>query len=422
MINEEKSVKHMTTAKMLDYLVDNGRKIVEKAFAKVKDNFFKTSTSLTVNNNDRQKERTELESLGTISDVQEKERKLDEQLNAIEKEIESAPETSLNPANGPKLKGAKVQNFNALKKYKERLQPVLDVLKLKLKAANTFTTIQPLYNSYTKLEETKGKNDPEVKRQAVVLSTSYKQYSNEIKEVLDGASKILPKDAELKKDLDDMVLIVNTMEKEASPVSILHSNMKTPVLNRTKKDGPIDVSVRTKDGSTVSYRLDQGNFSKLDTVIRDDELVETKFKQAVESSKEGTKVVKMTYKGEPLIVSLNISHPHDSKEKAKQNMNTSLKKETERIVSPENLKKLSLEQLQSAQQQIEKEIAFVNSNTKVLPENKEKLKTVMRESHLVPTQREIAQRHLNNPSKGGRKTKRNHSKKGTRKQTTRRSS
>jgi hypothetical protein len=181
--------------------------------------------------------------------------------------------------------------------------------------------------------------------------------------------------------------------------------------------------------------LDDSGFKRLDSQIKDNEVVETKFNEAVQSAKDGTKVVKMTYKGEPLIVSLNISHPNESKEKAKQNMNSSLKREAERIVPSEkinndmeqpgktqNLKKLSLEQLRSAQQQIEKEITFVNSNTKVLPANKNTLKTAMRESRVVPIQREIAQRHLNNPSKGGRKTKRNYFKKGTRKQTTQRSS
>ena len=426
-INAEKTVKGMTASEMSTYLLDNGSKIADNAFTKVKDDFLGK-----VINSVKNEERGKLNGYTTILQVQEAEQKMKEDIALEQKRFENA---KVNDPNATKQKGHAEVELGFKKQRASRLQPVHDVLKSKFKAANTLTTVQPLFDSYMKLEGDKGKNDPEVKRQAVVLSTAYKQYAREIKEVLDGALAILPNDEELKKNLDDITLIINEMEKEASPVSVLNSNMKTPLLNRTKKDGPIDVSVLTKDGSTMSYRLDKGNFSKLDTVIRDEDIVETKFKEAVQSAKEGTKVVKMTYKGEPLIVSLNISHPNESKEKAKQNMNNALKKEAERIVPSEeikngmeqpgktqNLKKLSLEQLRSAQQQIEKEIAFVNSNTKVLPANKNTLKTAMRESRVVPIQREIAQRHLNNPSKGGRKTKRNHSKKGTRKQTTRRSS
>ena len=317
------------------------------------------------------------------------------------------------------------------------MKPVLRVLESKIKASNTLSTIQPQFNSYMKIETNKGQNDPEVKRQSVVLTTAYKQYAQEIKDVLDHTLTItgIENDADLKAHQKNLSIIVAALEKEAANTSAPLLQSGVPLLNRMKKDSPIDVTIPTKNGYT-SYRMENGVFSKLDISIKDNEVVDQKFEAAIKSAKEGTNVVKMTYKGEPLIVSMNISHPNVSKEKAKLNMNSALKKEAERIVpaftksgtnmeapgTNQNLSTLSNNQLSSAKTQIEKDIAFVNTNTKVLPQNKAELKNVITRTRLQPIDAEIVARRLKKESSKGGSTAKKSKKNNKTKKSTRRSS
>jgi len=452
-------VSKMDIDKKIKYLLKDGEDITNDAFTKVKNN-----ASLKID------EKLKLETYTTILQIQEAEQKMKEEIQKLEEEIETAPKTSLDPKNGPKLKGAISLNLNLLKKSKERLQPVLDVLKLKMKASNTLSTLAPLENTYKNLNEKKGQNDPEVKRHKVIFYTAIRQYAQEIKDVVQIDSNILDpktgelikdettgelkteitsgalktiKDAELETHRDNIQLIIDALNgtKEdpglASSKSLLSKN-GTPLANWSKQaPGPISVTVPiiNKYGTIeyTSYQMEKGVFSKLDSPIKVNPVVDTKFKQAIESAKEGTKVVKMIYKGEPLIVSLNISHPNNSYEKARLNMQNTLDKEALTFVPPvtnnngiekpgrvenKTLSSLSMNQLESAKEKVQKDIKFVNTNTKVAPQNKDALKVAIRESRMMPIETAIEMKRRQAPAKGGftaKKSKKNNkTKKSTR--------
>lgn len=424
------NVSSMTVEEKIKYVLREGKGIANRAFEKVKTKFFNDSTPIDGKKNGRISEKNALDSLKTISDVQEYKRELVKKLEKAEQDVINAPEKASSPNNGPKLKGAMIQNRNAQKKYNDLLMPVLHVLESKMIASNTLLTLSPLEVKYHTLSEKNGDDDLEVKRQRVIFYTALKQYATEIKNVIDGID-----DAEIKKDLDRIQVIVDALEKEASSEPLLHSNRTTPLANHSKKPaGPIGVTVpiKNKDGiiEYASYQMDKGVFSKLDKPIEDNKAVEDKFKEAVKSAKEGTKVVKMTYKDEPLIVSMNISHPNQSIEKANMNMQNALKKEAQTFapaVTTNNgmerpgrlqnmdLSSLSMNELETAQKKVQKDIDFVNTNTKVAPQNKETLKKAIRESRMMPIDTAIAMKARQRGGKTAKKSKKNNkTKKSTR--------
>jgi hypothetical protein len=71
-----------------------------------------------------------------------------------------------------------------------------------------------------------------------------------------------------------------------------------------------------------------------------------------------------------------------------------------------DLSSLSMNELKSARQKIENNIAFVNTNTKVLPTNKEKLKSAIRDS-LLPINTAIAMKARQRGGKTAKKSKKN---------------
>ena len=168
----------------------------------------------------------------------------------------------------------------------------------------------------------------------------------------------------------------------------------------------VTVPIKHKDGRITydSYKMGKdGTLNKTDDRNEyRDVVVDDLFKKAIESAKEGTKVVKMIYKDEPLIVSLNISRPHESKEKFKHNLSEGLKRESNIIVYPgtqntmkpaTNLTALNNARLNYEKAKIKSEMSDVNTNTKVpLEENKAKLKDAIKETKLKPIEREIERR------------------------------
>ena len=423
------NVSSMTVEEKIKYVLHEGKGIANRAFEKVKTKFFNDSMPIDGKKNGRISEKNALDSLKTISDVQDYKRELVKKLEKAEQDVINAPEKASSPNNGPKLKGAMIQNRNAQKKYNDLLMPVLHVLESKMIASNTLLTLSPLEVKYHTLSEQKGDDDLEVKRQKAIFYTALKQYATEIKNVIDGVD-----DTEIKKDLDNIQLIIDALEKEASSAPLLDKN-GTALANHSKKPaGPIGVTVpiKNKDGiiEYASYQMDNGVFSKLDRPIEDNKAVEDKFKEAVKSAKEGTKVVKMTYKDEPLIVSMNISHPNQSIEKANMNMQNALKKEAQTFVPSVttnngmtrpgrteniNLSSLSMNELETAQKKVQKDIDFVNTNTKVAPQNKETLKKEIQRSRMMPINAAIAMKARQRGGKTAKKSKKNNkTKKSTR--------
>jgi hypothetical protein len=473
-------VNEMTIDNMADYLISDGEVITNRAFTKVKEKFLKEFIPINATNT-KESVQTRLDSLKTISKVQEYEQELAEKLEKAEQAIINAPEKSNDPNDAPKLKGAMKQNRDEQKRYNDRLMPVLYILESKIKASNTLPTVLPLFGEYQSLEESLGANDPKTKRQKVVFFAAFKQFAKEIKEVLydksdildmkterqkfwskneqvkeikngnvkktveTGALAILPDDPELKKDLKEIQLIINALEgtEEApGPASSipLINKAGTPLVNRSiasTKPLVVTVPIKHKDGHITydSYQMGQnGTLNKTDERNEDkDAVVDKLFEEAVQSAKEGTKVVKMIYKDEPLIISLNITHPHKSQEKAENNMKKALEKEEQTFVPPvtnnngiekpgrvqnKTLSSLSMNELESAKQKVQKDINFVNTNTKVAPQNKKALQDAIRQSRMMPIETAIEMKRR----KGGKRTAKKSKKNNKTKKSTQRSS
>lgn len=447
------------------YLRDHGEYMTDRAFRKVKENFF--SKSVSTDTTGKIAEEEKLNKLKTISDVQAYEQELVKKLEKAEQDIINAPEKSNDAKDGPKLKGAMKQNRDAQKKYNDLLIPVLHVLESKIKASNTLLTLMPLVEEFQSLETEFGENNPKTIRQLVVAGAAHKQYATEIKDVLygehnilemktrknwrgdesvnakkiintketvkTGALAILPGNTELQGYKDTIESIIKSLEgkkNEPGPASSapLRNKDGTPFIT-PRNPLMVTVPIKHKDGRITydSYKMgEDGTLNKMDEKNEyRDAVVDDLFKKAVQSAKEGTKVVKMIYKDEPLIVSLNISRPHESKEKFKHNLDEGLKKESNRIVYPgtqntmkpaTKLTALNNARLNYEKQQIENQMEFVNKNIGVLEANKAKLKDAIKETKLEPIKREIERRAA--LKKGGftaKKSKKNNkTKKSTR--------
>ena len=263
-----------------------------------------------------------------------------------------------------------------------------------------------------------------------------KEIKNTSKTVETGALAIVD-DPELKKDLADIQHIINELEgtpEKPGPASSvpLVNKAGTPLTNHSitqKKPLMVTVPIKHKDGRITydSYKMgEDGILNKTyDRNEYKDVVVDDLFKKAIESAKEGTKVVMMTYKDEPLIISLNITHPHRGEEKFKHNLSEGLKRESSRIIYAStnsngtvtpgtNLTKLQNDRLRQEKAKIESEMSDVNTNTKVsLQKNKNTLKAAIRKTKLEPIEAEIAKRAT--AKKGGFTAKKNNkTKKSTR--------
>jgi hypothetical protein len=476
--NNKLNVSKMTIQQIVQYLGEDGEEITNRAFSKVKEKFLKEFRPINAANT-KESVQTRLDSLKTISEVQEYERELAEKLEQAEQAIINAPEKSNNPSDAPKLKGAMKLNRDAQKRYNDLLMPVLYLLESKIKASNTLLTIKPLMAEYQSFKERLGANDPKTKRQDVVAGAAYKQYAKEIKEVLydkrtiqemkterrkfwskneqvkeiknteetveTGALAILPDDADLQTDLATIESMIKAMEGTNNEPGIASSkplinNAGTPLVNRSiasTKPLVVTVPIKHKDGHITydSYQMGQnGTLNKVDEPTEDkDAVVDKLFEKAVQSAKEGTKVVKMIYKDEPLIISLNITHPHKSQEKAENNMKKALEKEEQTFVPPvtnnngiekpgrvenKTLSSLSMNELESAKQKVQKDINFVNTNTKVAPQNKKALQDAIRQSRMMPIETAIEMKRR----KGGKRTAKKSKKNNKTKKSTQRSS
>lgn len=466
---EELSLNEMDLDDIVEYLRDNGENFSDHAFTLVKNNFFKKSIPVNVRNNERALEEQELNNLKTISEVQEYEQKLVEKLEKAEQDVEDAPETSKTPVNASTLKPAKRNIRDTRKAYTALLIPVLDVLKSKMKASNTLLTIDTLGKQGSSINKNEKANALEKQRAKLIFHKAIKQYAREIKEVLydkhnildmktelirfwkknervkeikntnvketveTGATVILPDDEDLKRHLRDIEEIIRKLEGTnenpgLSAIKTIVNNVGTPLTNHSinpRRPFIVTTSAIRQDGTIRydSYKMINGvpTTPEKDD-IKKDEVVDNLFEKAIQSAKEGTKVVKMIYKDEPLIISMNISRPNESKERINNNINRIVNREADRIVYPgtqntmkpeTNLSSLNKKRLESEKAKIEAEINYVNTNPMVLEKNKGPLKNYIKRDKLDPIIAAMAGK-----SKGGytaKKSKKNNkTKKSTR--------